>query len=323
MSLEAIAERYRRFAAKEAAGHSPFYEAAAIAVADDAAILANLARLPEGKQQPNLLFASLRHRFGLAEDIEAFLAPARNAWSDLAGVMLTRSTQTNEPGRCATLLPLLANLPQPLALLEVGASAGLCLLPDRYGYDYRIESRQHRLLPTSASTDTPVFPCDASSGTPLPTRLPQVVWRAGLDLNPLDLSRPENRAWLETLIWPEQQARAERLRQAVGIAREDPPRVIAGDLNRDLAALAAEAPREATLVIYHSAVLAYLSREGREGFRQQVQAMDAVWISNEAESVLAVEGFAPQAKGLLFVTLQDGVAIARVDPHGKAIRWLN
>ncbi len=40
---------------------------------------------------------------------------------------MSKRTQTNEPGRCAVLLPLLAALPQPLALLEVGASAGLCL----------------------------------------------------------------------------------------------------------------------------------------------------------------------------------------------------
>jgi hypothetical protein len=49
--------------------------------------------------------------------------------------MLAQSTQTNEPGRCAALLPMLARLPEPLALLEVGASAGLCLLPDFYTYD--------------------------------------------------------------------------------------------------------------------------------------------------------------------------------------------
>ncbi len=50
--------------------------------------------------------------------------------------MAERSTQTNEPARCATVLPVLAQLPQPLALLEVGAAAGLCLLPEYYAYDY-------------------------------------------------------------------------------------------------------------------------------------------------------------------------------------------
>ena len=74
------------------------------------------------------------------------------------GVMLARRTQTNEAGRCAALLPVLARLPQPLALLEVGAAAGLCLLPDRYGYDYG-----ERRLP-APSPDAPVFPCRASAG---------------------------------------------------------------------------------------------------------------------------------------------------------------
>ena len=50
--------------------------------------------------------------------------------------MLPHATQTNEPARCAALLPLLARFPGPLTLIEVGASAGLCLHPDRYAYDY-------------------------------------------------------------------------------------------------------------------------------------------------------------------------------------------
>lgn len=321
--VAAIAARYRRFAEKEAAGQSPFYQAAAFEVAEDARIQANLATLPEGKQQPNLLFASLRHRFGLEESVAGFLAPAREAWSELSAVMLARSTQTNEPGRCATLLPLLAHLPQPLALLEVGASAGLCLLLDRYGYDYRVGTEQHRLLPSGDELDTPIFPCEASPETPLPKRFPQVIWRAGLDLNPLDLGDPDSAAWLETLVWPEQQARARRLRQAIALARREPPRVIAGDLNRDLEALAAKAPSEASLVIFHSAVLAYLSLEDRQRFQTRVQAMNAVWISNEAESVVASGAAVPERDGLFFVTLQDGLARARVDPHGRAIRWID
>lgn len=322
MSLSEIAARYRRFAAKEAAGHSPFYEAAALAVAKDKGLLAKLATLPEGKQQPNLLFASLRHRFGLADEVASFLAPTREAWPEVSTVMLARSTQTNEPGRCATLLPLLARLPQPLALLEVGASAGLCLLPDRYGYDYRIGEARYRLLPPDAGPDTPIFPCEVSPDTPLPESLPQVVWRAGLDLNPLDLGDRASAAWLETLVWPEQRARAQGLRQAIAVAREKPPRVIAGDLNRDLAALAAEAPGDATLVIFHSAVLAYLSQEDRQRFRKEVQAMDATWISNEAESVLGVKAPASAQDDLLFVTLQDTIPVARADPHGRRLHWI-
>ena len=65
-----------------------------------------------------------------------FVQTLKDRRDEVEAVMLERRTQTNEAGRCALMLPLLAALPQPLALLEVGASAGLCLLPDRYAYDY-------------------------------------------------------------------------------------------------------------------------------------------------------------------------------------------
>src|SRR5262249_59216598 len=147
--------------------------------------------------------------------------------------MLTRSTQTNEPARCATLLPVLATLPQPLALIEVGASAGLCRLPDLYGYDYG----SSRLPPPRAGA--PVFPCKASDQVPLPRALPQVVWRAGLDLHPLCATQPAHRAWLETLVWPEQTERLGRLRQALEGPAPGRPRDGSGDLRTDLADLAA------------------------------------------------------------------------------------
>ena len=107
--------------------------------------------------------------------------------------MLERRTQTNEPTRCALMLPLLAALPQPLALLEVGASAGLCLLPDRYGYDYDGAPARRR----AAGAALP-----PSGEVPLPDALPEIVWRAGLDLNPIDVTTRGQMRWLELLIWP-------------------------------------------------------------------------------------------------------------------------
>src|SRR5207253_1710094 len=83
---------------------------------------------------------------------------------EVGALMMTRSTQTNEPARCATLLPVLARLPPPLALLEVGAAAGLCLLPDCYAYDYD----GHRIAPRSlVSAAAPTFSCCANEA-PLP-----------------------------------------------------------------------------------------------------------------------------------------------------------
>jgi hypothetical protein len=109
----------------------------------------------------------------------------------------------------------------------------------------------------------PVFPCTVNAATPVPARLPRVVWRAGLDLEPVDLSDPGEVGWLEALVWPEQTDRLARLRAAIKIASEQKPRLVKGDLRTDLAELAREAPKDVTLVIFGGVVLRLPS--GRTG----------------------------------------------------------
>jgi hypothetical protein len=319
MSLT-LPERYLAFARDEAAGRSALYEAFSNGVAHDAELLSLLSALPAAKQQPNLLFAAVKYAFGVQPDWPSFRAIALRHWDEVSATMMARSTQTNEAARCATLLPALMQLPQPMALLEVGASAGLCLLPDRYAYDFN----GHHLTPENA-TAPPRFACQVEGAVPLPPRLPQIVWRAGLDLNPIDLSDDDQCAWLEALVWPGQEQRLHHLRAALAIARQDPPRLVRGNLLHDLASLAAEAPRHATLVIFHTAVLGYVSTQAqRDAFARSVGDLDAVWISNEAPGVfpgiatqLAVR--VPRGKFLLAV---DGRPMAFSDPHGAALQWV-
>src|SRR5260221_1951589 len=135
-ALAETARVYRRFADDEARDRSPLYEALARQVAADDEILRFLLTLPKAKRQPNLLLAAVRHLCGTPADGADFRRRLLAARTAVRGLMLERSTQTNEPARCAVLLPALVALPQPLALIEVGASAGLCLLPHLYGYDY-------------------------------------------------------------------------------------------------------------------------------------------------------------------------------------------
>ena len=132
---EHVASGYRRFAAREAR-RSALYAEWAAGVAGDPDIVAWLSGLPQGKRQPNLLFAAVRLLAGTPPGFAEFRDVLAARRAEVEAVVLARRTQTNEPARCALLLPALAALPQPLALLEVGASAGLCLLPDRYAYDY-------------------------------------------------------------------------------------------------------------------------------------------------------------------------------------------
>jgi hypothetical protein len=314
-----ITEAYRRFAAEEARSRSPLYEELSLSVAADPELIGFLASLPREKQQPNLLLGAVRLLFGTARDKVHFRTLILDNPDALRLVMLARSTQTNEPGRCATLLPILAKFPQPLALIEVGASAGLCLLPDLYAYDYG-----GRIVAPDPAPAEPVFPCAADDRTPIPHRLPEIAWRAGLDLEPIDLSDPDQVAWLEALVWPEETDRLARLRAAMRIAASARPDVIRGDLLRDLGPLAAEAPRDATLVIFHTAVLTYVAPPQRAEFARAVASLCDFWVANEAPRVLPeiaerAGGFGPRGR---YLTSVNAEPVARADFHGAWMEWL-
>ena len=315
MSDDRTAAWYERFATGEARGQSAIYEDWATGVATDEDVLVLLRTLPRPKQQPNLVFAASR-LFGAPEGTFAEWKNWLLAnWSTVETGVATRSTQTNEPRRCAALLPFLAELPGPLALLEVGAAAGLCLYPDRYSYRYDDGAPLHPLDGESSV----LLECATDGSVPIPTALPEVVWRGGIDLAPLALDNADDMTWLETLIWPEQHERRARIRAAIAIARTDPPRIIAGDANDDLARLVDEVPDDATLVILHSGVLVYLSADDRHRFADRVRRLDATWISNEPQGVVPNVQPAGTPPSSLFALAVDGHLRAFTGPHGQSI----
>jgi hypothetical protein len=309
------AENYRAFS-REARGRSPAYESLAASVAADDLVLSFLAALPRPKRQPNLLFAAATYLLGAAPDLGTLQTLIRRHEAELAGVMLARRTQTNEPARCATLLPALAALPGPLALIEVGASAGLTLLFDRYSYDY-----DGHLL-AGSDPDAPTLHCALRGPVPRPARLPVIAWRAGLDLNPLDVTRDDDVRWLSCLLWPGESGRAARLAAAIAAARRDPPPVHRGDLRTDLPALAARAPAEATLVIYHSAALAYVAAPDRERFARTVRGLADTWLSNEAPGVVPGLPLTEFVDGTFVLGLGGRTPLAFADGHGAWLQWL-
>jgi len=314
------AEWYREFAERDLRGVSASYEALCLGVADDAAVCERLDTLPEPKRQPNLLLATVRYLGGPVDDWPAFRSFLEARWDDVAATMRRRSTQTNEARRCTALLPVLASLPQPIALLEVGASAGLCLYPERWSYRYATGDGEHRL------GDGPELSCTVTGPAPLPDQLPEVVWRAGIDLDPVDVCRDEDVRWLESLIWPEEAERFEILREAVAIAKDDPPRIERGDLTAELATLAAEAPWDATLVIFHTAVLAYVDGPGRRAFAEAVDALESTarttcWLANEAPGVLPdTDTYEDDRRR--FVLTRDRQPVAYAGGHGDVLDWL-
>jgi hypothetical protein len=307
-----IAAAYAEFARREARGVSQAYERLSLAVSRDAEVLALLVTLPPAKRQPNLLFGVVRLLGGPVEDPAAFHDFVTANWPAIEPQMRVRVTQTNEPGRCAVLLPLLAVLPQPLALLEVGASAGLCLYPDGYAYRYG----DHLV-----GAGEPVLECTMTGVAP-PARRPEVVWRAGLDLNPLDVTDPADVAWLEALIWPEHAHRRARLHAAAAVAAAEPPLLVRGDLVDDLPALAARAPSGTTLVVFHTSVMCYVPQPRREAFAAVVRGLPGHWIANEAPGVLPYDALPkPPGEAHHNVLALDGTPLAWTRPHGQAIIW--
>jgi hypothetical protein len=316
--IAALARVYDEFARKEAAGRSPLYELLCLEIAKDEALLSRVVALPVEKRQPNLLLAAVKYLFGVVEDWPQFRALVQDRWREIEPIIRTRRTQTNEPARCATLLPVLAGLPQPLALLEVGASAGLCLLPDYYGY--RFNGRT--VPPAHASAGFPVFDCACNDGVPIPTANVEVAWRMGLDLSPLDVCSNDDANWLRALVWPGEGRRAELLESALQIARRHSPEIVQGDLRTDLAGLIETAPEDATLVVFHTAVLAYVASPAeRARFGKTVMTSRAHWLSNEGVADWGEAGLPPSPWGRFSLAL-DGKVLAHTDAHGKSVDWL-
>ncbi|MET4137302.1 DUF2332 domain-containing protein [Pseudarthrobacter sp. PvP090] len=334
----ATAQWYRRFGTVDAPGNSDCYAEWSVGIAEDPELLRRIDEWPYNKRQPLLMLAAARFlgaRISPYPDFRSFLDAH---WEDVSRIVLTRATQTNEAGRCATLLPALAQIAstggRPLALIEVGASAGLALFPDRYGYEYDAGPVVTRLAPAGAAAGSyPVLGCTVTGPVPLPAELPRVVWRAGIDLNPLNVRNPDDVAWLEALIWPGQDFRRERLRRAIAIAQADPPLLVAGDLNEQLPALAARAPSDATLVVFHSAVMAYLDADARDRFRATMARLAVErgchWLSNEGHTVIiqadgssvVPEMDESRLRGR-FLLLHNGKPTAITGPHGQSLEWL-
>ena len=323
--IETTSQRYARFARTEARGQSAVYEAWASGVAADADVLAAIESLPPQRRQPALLFAVSRLVGAPVGDYGPWRDFVLAHWSAVESEILVRLTQTNEPLRCAALMPVLARIAGPIALLEVGTSAGLCLYPDRYSYTYDSGEPLH---PTDAPSEVMLY-CATNGLEPAPTRLPHIVWRAGIDLEPLDVRDADDTRWLETLIWPGQHERLERLRGAMRIARADPPLLVAGDVTDALPGLAAQAPADATLVVMSSGVLVYIARPQRDRFAEVVASLDARWLSLEAAGLFtdvadAIEqttGVTPAELPGRFALSLDQRPLAFVAPHGDRIDW--
>ena len=151
------------------------------------------------------------------------------SWEDVGAALdrhaefLTRwsaeqEVQTNEVQRAWALLPAFLSVAdgRPFDLLELGPSAGLNLLWDRYRYVYSTGVWGESELELAGDDRVP-------PPAPLLRRRVEVARRRGIDLNPVDATSEHGARLLQAFVWPDQTGRLERLRRAIDVVREDPP----------------------------------------------------------------------------------------------------
>lgn len=344
---------FREFA-ETTAKRAPLYAALSRGIAADRSLTALLEAAPPTQRTPVTFFAAV-HFVVLHQPDEPLAAWYPNLTAtpraddplpalrelclrrrdEIADLLATRRTQTNEVGRCALLLPVFARLADevgPLAHLDVGTSAGLNLLLTEYAYRYR---------PGGPVGDGPVeIVCDVRGDAPIPERMPAVLDGVGLDLSPIDVRDDAATRWLEACVWPDQADRFARLRAALRLARaraaEGRLDLRVGDAVADSAGLVDELAERTGghPVVTNSWVLNYLTTEQRSSY---VAALDAVGARRDlswvyAESPALVEGVPrPPDDPPLDVTVlslvrwRDGarsvVHLARCHPHGYWLRW--
>ena len=363
--VSALAERFRTLADTDYAGYSPTYERIARALAAEPDTLALLAGVAPTGRTPVLSFAAV-HDIVLAEPDQPLAAiyagdrredpwPAYRALlqarsGDVAERMRTRAIQTNEVGRSAAIAPALAAVAadeathrgRRLALVEVGASAGLNLLFDRYAATYR---REGAVVGRCGPTDSAVqLDCELRGPADPPFGpAPDIASRRGLDLKPVDVTDDESCRWLRACLWPDVPDRAQRLTAAVAVARRSPPPLHRGDARTDLAPLLAELPDDVLPVVLATWALAYLGRTGRDlllealddlGARRDLvlvtaeEASATPWLPEPPAEVAACGDGAGAGTPTLLGrrTWRDGTAadeaLALSHPHVRWMAWV-
>jgi hypothetical protein len=331
-------------------GYSPLYDRICRSVADSDEVLALVSQAPPRGHNPLVLLAAVHYLLlgGLDHPLAAVYAATSDAdpgplFVDLClqhrdallELLATQQVNTNEVGRSAVIGPALtavaSRLPTPLGLLDVGCSAGLNLLCDRYRLDYG---------PAGATgpADAPVeIRCEIVSGSPpIAPILPTITARIGLDRAPPDVHDPQQSRWQLACVWPDT-GRLTRTTLALDEARRTPLTLVRGGAVEVVGELIAGLPRDATAVVTTTWVVAYFSSEQRTAFRDALAAASesrpVAWISAESHAVVDLipsDGVPSDENGvewsaLGLVTFRDGAAdpelLGYVHPHGSGLDW--
>jgi hypothetical protein len=316
--------------------YSPLYERISAAVADDPQLLDWVRSAPPDAHLPPALLAAVHYLVletpdhpladvyagrSDADPAPLFLQLCRDRSEDVMHLLSTRRIQTNDCGRSALIGPgltwLAPRIEAPMALIDVGASAGLNLLCDRYRIDYGPAGA------TGPVDSTVQIACRVAGGQPpIAAVLPPLASRVGIDRLPIDLSHPDDARWLLACVWPDT-GRLERTAASIRLAQGEPPEVIAGDGNDALPGVLERLPNGAAAVIVTTWAFAYFSLDDRARFVQLLEAASharpIAWLS--AEGLGTVTAFADDPKAADTDPAAGADVLAAGIFDGGTVRW--
>jgi hypothetical protein len=350
-----LSRHFAHFAATSSP-RAPLYAALAAGISRDRELSRLLLHAPVTQRMPVLLFAAV-HDLLLDDPTDPLAQWYPNLTSDhrspsdrslmptfarfvhdrsdpLRRLLATRTVQTNEVGRCAFLLPafgILADEVGPLGHLDVGASGGLNVLLDRFHYRFVDQEGTSSLV---GDDSTVVLECSTTGAVPVPSAMPTIATRCGVDRSPIDVTDDGEARWLEACVWPDQADRFHRLVEAIAIARSAPPELLAGDAVTSLAPAIERVGLAAHPVVTNSWVLNYLTPDERIAYLAELDrigsARDLSWVYAEAPALIPEVPNEPDPKDphrtvLSMVRWRNGRRIvqhlATCHPHGFWIHW--
>ena len=346
----ALADIWTWYADNVFSGYSPLYARIARTVATSDDVLALLDDAPPRSHQPNVLLAAVHYLIlgGLPHPLAAVYAGESDAEpgplfvdvclthrDEILELLATRHTNTNEVGRSAVIAPALtavaARAGEPLAHVDVGCSAGLNLLCDRYRIDY---GEAGATGPADARVH---ISCTVVGGRPpIEPRVPAIVARVGIDRDAVDVTDDDQTRWQLALVFPDTN-RLPRTRLALEELRSDPPRIVSGDAVETIAPVVLGLPSDALAVVTTTWVVAYFAPEHRIAFREQLadvsRTRPVAWVSAEGPNTIdlfdGIEaapdeyGLEPSILGLARFDRGDvhTELLGFVHPHGLWIDW--
>jgi hypothetical protein len=330
--------------------YSPIYNRVCRAVAENDEVLALLQAAPPRSHQPNVLLAAVHYLLlgGLdhplavvyrgesdADPGPLFIDVCLAHRAEVAQLLATRHTNTNEVGRSAVvglgLTAVADRLGAPLALVDVGCSAGLNLLCDQYRLDYGTAGA------TGPAAATIIVECAVTGGDPqVAPELPPIIERVGIDLDPVDVTDPDQLRWQLALVFPDTN-RLPRTRRALAAIARTPPRIVQGDAVDTITPVLLELRPDALAVVTTTWAVAYFAEERRVSFRERLAEVSrtrpVAWISAEGPGVvdLFADAEVPsdsadtQASVLGLARFEGGESTSEllgfVHPHGNWVDW--